>query len=337
MENLHGFQEITEKEVLGSAGTWYYMAEQKLAVVPLTEQLADKLCINRETTLLSKERAQGMLKETGSDYLLMVWKEQENICLFFISSSKRIRSLEILDYLVSEFGLVRGDAFQAQGRVPALILKMKTAESDITDTLEYFFIMIHSYFSDCDWIEAAEYGEKMKQEILEMPVYAKKKISWAYVKTTDAVPAGKQIRIRSLENESGLELTADDDTYIMVGCRGEVYDIRREKFEKTYEPTSEPLDVFTKMLDFLPELVTLPEEEYLPLDEIAHLCYPQKGAGIYCKKLTKRTKVFPTDQSQEYFLGRPGDYLAVRPDDLCDIYIIQEEIFNQTYEPFISE
>ena len=38
------------------------------------------------------------------------------------------------------------------------------------------------------------------------------------------------------------------------------------------------------------------------------------------------------NSEQEYFLGRPGDYLAVRLDDITDIYVIQRDIFAETYE-----
>lgn len=31
-------------------------------------------------------------------------------------------------------------------------------------------------------------------------------------------------------------------------------------------------------------------------------------------------------------MGRPGDYLAVRLDDITDIYVIQRDIFAETYE-----
>ena len=76
----------------------------------------------------------------------------------------------------------------------------------------------------------------------------------------------------------------------------------------------------------------LPVGDYISLDELAKLCYPRRGVGIYACELQRRTKVFPASDNGEYFLGRPGDYMAVRLDDFTDIYVIQREIFLQTYE-----
>ena len=86
------------------------------------------------------------------------------------------------------------------------------------------------------------------------------------------------------------------------------------------------------MLEYLPEVELLPDGEYVALDEIAKLCYPKSGNGIYCKELECRTKVFPVNGNDEYYLGNQGDYLAVRLDDSTDLYIIQKEIFGNTYE-----
>ena len=165
-----------------------------------------------------------------------------------------------------------------------------------------------------------------------MQRYQKKKIPWAFVKSTDIVGTGESFHIKSLENESGLMITADEDSYIMIGCRGEIYDIERIKFENTYEVTGGRLDIFEQMLDFLPEVERDSDGQYVSLDEIARLCYPKRGKDIYAKELENRTKVFPATREHEYFLGRPGDYLAIRTDDINDAYIIQGEIFRQTYE-----
>lgn len=43
-------------------------------------------------------------------------------------------------------------------------------------------------------------------------------------------------------------------------------------------------------------------------------------------------KVFTAWDEEKYMLGKEGDYLAVRMDDLHDIYIIEKSIFQRTYE-----
>lgn len=71
----------------------------------------------------------------------------------------------------------------------------------------------------------------------------------------------------------------------MIGCKGEIYDIERQKFENSYETTNEPLDVFTQMMDFWPELQKLPEQDFISIDEYARLCYPKQEVGIYARRL----------------------------------------------------
>jgi phosphoglycolate phosphatase len=282
------------------------------------------------------ERKQAFLRELDCHFLLVIWEEHEEKCILFFSDTKRVRSLEFLDYLLPEFGMVRGDASCALGRINDVILKLLVSQQGEERVEYYLQEKIVSYFTDSEWIDAQSYDDSHAEEIKAMESFQKKKIPWAYVKTTDITSAGREMAIKSLENESGLTVKADENTYIMIGCRGEVYDIKREKFESTYEKTEEGLDVFERMMDFIPEVVILKGQEYVSLDEYAHLCYPKAGAGIYARKLERRTKVFPADGSEEYYLGKPGDYLAIRREDSKDIYIIQGDIFLQTYEPSLS-
>ncbi len=269
-------------------------------------------------------------------FLLFVWKEQEEDRLYFFSDTKRLRALEFLDYLIPEFGLVKGKATGAGGRISSAILKVKISGMELDSSMEYFLKMSDSYHKDCVCIDAGTYGEEHEEDIRKLKKYRKKRIPWAVVRTTDIVKRGEHIRIRSLENESGITLAADSDIYIMIGCRGEVYDMKRIKFEQTYDETEESVDIFKQMLDFLPEAEIADTGEFISLDEIAHLCYPKPDSGIYAKKLGKRTKIFPAGGSEEYYLGRPGDYMAVRFEDFQDIYVVQREIFRQTYEEDFS-
>ena len=43
-------------------------------------------------------------------------------------------------------------------------------------------------------------------------------------------------------------------------------------------------------------------------------------------------KIFTQWYDETYMEGKVGDYLAVRTDDYHDIYIIEKDIFSDTYE-----
>lgn len=333
-EEMFGFTKMDNLEIPGiSCGYRYQNGEMVVAEVERT--ISDVLSaqmleveLPKDSILHYKEYMQAL----DCRFLLFVWTEQEEEQLYFFSDAKRVRALEFLDYLVPEFGLVKGDAREAGGRISSAILKVWISDMDLKDTMEYFLKMSESYYEDCDCIDAEKYGKEHAEDIRLMTQYVKKRIPWAFVKTTDVVRPGMKLCIKSLENESGIVVTADPEAYIMIGCRGEVYDINRSKFERTYEATEEELDVFEQMLEFLPEAEIVEQGEYVSLDGNAHLCYPKTGAGIYAIELNRRTKIFPIGDSEEYYLGRPGDYMAVRTEDFCDSYIIQRDIFRQTYE-----
>ena len=264
-------------------------------------------------------------------FLLIVWKEQEEDRQLFFSDTKRTRAIEFMDYMISEFGLVKGGAEIASGRISSTILRVQMSGMDIEDSMDYYLDKALSYRMMTQIVEAGEYAEQIHKDIIQLPQYIKKKIPWAYVRSTDIVEEGEAFKLRSLENESGIIMEASPDIYIMIGCRGEAYHITRDKFERTYESADESLDIFEQMLDFIPEVQIMKDNSYVSIDELACLCYPKTENAIYATALDERTKVFPVSE-EDYYLGRPGDYLAIRADDITDIYIIQKDIFQQTYE-----
>lgn len=266
------------------------------------------------------------------DYLLLFWHRQEEIRLMSYSRRKDVRALEFLDYIITDFGLAKGNSESAFGRISSAVLSVEAFGEGMVEAVDYLLQMVDNYFKICEWIYAKEYSEKNRALIEEMKVFRKRRVPWAYVKTTELVQEGEKIRIRSLENESGLEIEAKDDAYIMIGCRGEVYSITAEKFDSTYDTTEEHLDVFERMLDFLPEVMILSDNSFVTIDELARICYPKQKPVIHARLLENRTKVFADTDSDDYFLGRPGDYMAVRLDDYSDIYVIQKDVFMKTYE-----
>ena len=330
-DEIYGFESTNEieglSEVLSEEQVCYRYQNEPLIVCEISSQTREKTDMQE-----SPEAAKQFFAKLDCAYLLLISDWQTEVRLLFLSNNKSVRALEFLDALVSEYGLVKGDEAFASARVSSALLQAEISNMELNGVMEYFLKMADEYFTECNWIYAKQYSEKQRDEIMEFDRYKKKKIAWAFVKTTDIANAGCKLLVKSLENESGTEITVSENLYIMIGCRGEVYYIEKEKFDSTYEVTEEILDIFEQMLDFLPEVETVPEGEYISLDEMARLCFPKSGKGIYVKQLEERTKVFPADDSEDYFLGRPGDYMAVRADDLSDIYIIRKDIFRQTYE-----
>lgn len=324
-----GYNEVTK------AYTWN---DKSCGIIVLDDEASNRMPNQMTESLHENElivRYEGLLSAMSWHFMLVVADRGEQIQIVFYSDSRRVRALEFLDYLISEFGLIKGDAGCACGWVSSLILKAQISGLDMenaTEYIDYFLEQTKSYFVDTVIVETADYAEREKNVIEQMPMYRKKDIPWAYVRTLDVAKPGQKLKIRSLENESGTIITAAEDVYIMIGCRGEVYDITRERFNATYVPSDKPLDIFEQLLDFLPAMELAETGEYVSLDEAARLCFPDNKPKIRAILLSHRTKVYPVNGNGEYYLGRAGDYMAVRIDDYSDVYIIQQDIFEQTYE-----
>lgn len=262
----------------------------------------------------------------------LFWAEQnKDIRLSFYSNIKEIQALEFMDYLVHNYVIVQGNAQKAQVVLDAVFLQAMYMEFEEDTTERLLEKIVERYFAHCCCVYAVEYAEANREMILKLPSYTKRKIPWAYVKTTDILQAGEKFYLKSIENQSRILIEASEDIYIMIGQHGEIYHINKEKFEKTYEASEEYLDIFEKMLDYIPEIQRQDDGEYIAIDEIAHLCYPKISGGVYAIPLDCRTKVFNPYNNGEYFLGQEGDYLIIRKDDLQDIYIIQKDIFHESY------
>ena len=67
-----------------------------------------------------------------------------------------------------------------------------------------------------------------------MTPYRKCQLTLGYVKSTDLLPAGTQVNIRTLEGD--LDVLIQEDIYVMIGVQGEVYPIKKAKFESSYLP-----------------------------------------------------------------------------------------------------
>ena len=146
-------------------------------------------------------------------------------------------------------------------------------------------------------------------------------------KILDLAEAGTKVMIRTLEGD--VDVMVEDNLYIILGIDGEIYPCRENRFLSTYRLDS---SAYQYPGDYPPAVINSVTGDRIELLPFARKCIALGGGGIYAKELDHRVKVFTSWDPDKYYLGVPGDYLAVRADDLSDVYIIAKGIFYRSYE-----
>ena len=194
--------------------------------------------------------------------------------------------------------------------------------------MEFLCARFASYFEGYDLI----YSNEHTADTSALEKYSKLLLPIGFVKTVDVVPTGTELVIRTLEGDS--QVIAHPDIYIMVGVKQEVYPIKREKFEASYNEREEG---YTRDKRFFAEDFYAPTVRDKALGQIHDLipyirsCIPSGEVSIFAYRLEKRTKVFTSWNLDGYMFGDVGDFLAIRDDDSHDMYVIEKEIFHHTY------
>lgn len=191
----------------------------------------------------------------------------------------------------------------------------------------YFNNRMVEYFDSFELIYADSYEVNLE----DMELYEKKKMTVGYVEADNLLPVGTPITIRTLEGD--VDLVVTDDLYIIIGIKGEVYPNHREKFLHSYRVLDEKYSVedCTISTEYIPVLKNRANGQDMPLIDYAKKCIPSGRVQIYARPLDKGVKVFTAWDESKYMLGKPGDWLAVRSDDMRDIYVVERDIFERSY------
>lgn len=268
-----------------------------------------------------------------SDFLLQV--DQIKCCVVFNETAdgfkisvrscvREVNAGELANYLAEGIGSGGGHYEKAGGFISKALFKRKY---DCMQGETYFNNRMNAYFHAFDLI----YAEDYEADISEMKCYEKKKLPLGYVNIWEVLPIGTPIMIRTLEGD--VDITVEEDLVIMIGIKGEVYPSRLEKFNRSYNLSDETYSYHSMTdTDYLPTIKVKNTGETLMLMDYARVCIPSGSVKIYAKPIDKGVKVFTAWDKEKYMLGKPGDYLAVRTDDYHDVYIIEENIFGQTYQ-----
>lgn len=236
------------------------------------------------------------------------------------SCVKEIRANELAQYITEGIGSGGGHINKSGGFIFEKDFLQLQPDGDMN---AYLYHKMEEYYTSYDLIYAKNYNA----DLTTLKSYLKKNIPIGVVITSELLAEHTPILVRTLEGD--LETSVSDSLYIMIGIQGEVSPIDKDKFERSYQFIAGAPNIQT---DYLPTIKNTINGRTYVLNKHIHTCVALGTTHIYAKELQRTCKVFTSRDESKYMLGKPGDYLAVRSDDLHDVYVIERNIFFQTYE-----
>lgn len=239
------------------------------------------------------------------------------------SCVKEVKASELAAYLAEGLGGGGGHLIKAGGFLKRDLIVRSGVPYEKESITRFIKARMNAYFDNCVILYAGQY----QADLSEYARYRKLECQVGFVRAIELAPIDKPITIRTLEGD--VDVTVEEDLYIILNVNGEIYPIRQAKFERSYRVNDVP---YTYPGEYPPNVIDNDTGERIPLLPFAKSCISVGGDGIYAKKIEGRVKVFTAWDPDKYYLGRTGDYLAVRVDDLSDVYVIEGGIFAKTYE-----
>jgi len=253
----------------------------------------------------------------------VVYNEQDDgYKLSVRSCNKEVHANELVAYLTDKIGSGGGHTDKAGGFVNR---KLYEAKHPTLNTQSFFGSRMAQFFDHNAVIYAATY----EPELSGMHEFKHKVISLGYVNPIDIFPVGTPITIRSMDGD--LNLIIDGNQYIMIGLHGEVYLRTKEEFGRWNRIRAGKMPKL-KELSYRPIVKNNLDNSVVELLPYAGKCESIGDIEVYAKKLTKTVKIFPVGNDVQYQLGRPGDYLCIRKDDMQDIFIVEKSLFTKVYQ-----
>lgn len=268
-----------------------------------------------------------------SDFLLQV--DEIDTCLVYNdthdgykfsvrSCIKEVNANELAEYLADGVGSGGGHFDKAGGFI---VQKMYEKAYPTMHSEGYFNNRMTGYFDSYEIINALEY----QPDINQMKCYRKKHAIDGYVNLSGIFPVGSSVTVRTSKGDRELDVL--EDLHLVIRHKGEIQTMTGEQFNSLYICSDEKYchkDCGYKA-DYVPTVRNRTDGKIRVIADMANVCFPKGELEVYAKVLEKDVKVFSKWDDSHYTLGRTGDYLVVRKDDLQDIYVVKKEFFADSY------
>lgn len=261
-----------------------------------------------------------VLQVSEIDYCVVFTVFDYGIKFSVRSCIKEAKANHIASFISKGIGSGGGHLYKAGGFIG---IKEFYDQYGEYDHVTYFTNKLKEYRTGYEIIDTREYT----YDLTDAKSYSKKTLRVGYVRATDILPVGEEVTVRTLEGD--LHISIAEDTYIMIGIKGEIYPIKEAKFNAGYRKCDEVYDL---KLEYSPRAKISATGTSYDLLKYAKCCYTTGTARIYAKPLTHGAKIFTEWDRDCYMLGEVGDYIACRYDDPKDVYIVEKNIFGMTYQ-----
>lgn len=266
------------------------------------------------------------LETEGVDVCLAYYVGKDEIKFSVRSCAKEVHANELAFFLAEGVGGGGGHIYKAGGTMrPELVAGKQTqVQGSFQDGAEWYIKhRMEEYFDSYDVIIA----RNTLLDTSSMDRYVKIPCKRGCAKLTDIFPENTRVSIRTLEGD--IDITVNDQLYVMIGIEGEIYPIDARKLKRSYSLANEEYDV---NLEYNPTIKDCASGEKKQILAYARTIIPRDDHSvIFASRIKKTVKIFTMWDEEKYYLGNPGDYIACREDDLHDIYIIKERLFDQLY------
>lgn len=300
--------------------------ELKIASTALAKQIYDE---KYHFSVIPSQQCDPNILGIISDFVIQV--EEVDTCLAYNpnpggyklsvrSCVKEVKANEMAGFLCEGIGNGGGHLTKAGGFIAENSFAKNYPDEDICTVLQN---RMREYFDTYEIIYAKDY----ELDRAELKPYQKKAVPVGVAMATEFLKEGTPVLVRTLEGD--VDIVVEPDLYFMIGVEGEVYPIRKEKFERTYRLIDgEPVFI----MEYAPTVRNNIDGEVYKLLDHMKTCVAKGTTKIFAKQLEKNVKVFTSWDEKKYYRGQVGDFIACREDDAHDIYVIQENIFYKTYE-----